>query len=1047
MSTIASIPLEPKWKDLLSLSARRPPEFYEKPDLIGNVPHAGALRTTFNTLGASAAFCVQHVPMVVILSVNHYDQTEIESLHAALWNQGLASLLVVIAENTVRVFTLARIPRSRSKDFEEDFETDCLVQALNSATDALALRNLIYSAESGRFWEEHPDYFKPEERVERVLLDNLSESHRLLQHSDLPANEAQALMVQAMFVAYLEDRDIIGTEYFLNASNARAHSFEHLLRMQDIQSLERLFNALRNDFNGDLFVAPCSLETNQGSHHLTESHLLILARFRSGSEEMHGQAGQYRLWRYNFKYIPVELISSVHDRFLRDRGSAVRRTRGTYYTPMFLADTVVSQIWDRLPQETKENGCFLDPACGSGIFLVRLFQRLCEHRRTAGATPEVSWDDLLDTLSRLQGRDLDGDAVRVAIFSLYVALLDEVDPPAIRELLKSGRVLPALRGQTLHCGDFFAIEPSAAPVDVVVGNPPWSSRHGKGHSALEWCRREELPAPSEEQAWPFVWKAIRHIRTNGIVAFILPAMGFLHNHSQGAIEARKRLMRDTRVFTVINFADLRFQLFDGAVRPAALLVLGRGSHRSAPYRFDYLTPKANLNLKSKQLITMSRTDRCRLDSRIVETNPSVFKRRLWLSEPEAKLFHYLSEFPSLGKLVVTFRSLKRGTEAEKDRWIVGQGFQPVNTAPDQPEPKAGQYSPIIESIPYLPITKFRNVIQTSEGLLPWKRCAVRRMGFQQGFQGPRILVPAGILTGRGRVRLRAAYVEDALTFQDILQAIVVPPNEKRRGMLLAGLLNSKLMVWYAFHGTSSFGSDRPAVDQADLLRLPFPAPDDFPDRERSGHAANAIVSTVEEQLRTNGQTLRHQFSECDLLGKIDGLAYEYFCLSAEERILVEDTVEYTIPAVQPTRHRCPEIWQPSTANDRRKYAETLAAHLKAWFHGDCAIRTCLVARNDDLAVLRLSLTDEPSYLEYVEDENALVERELVRLAEQIRQPLPGNFRSVPDFRVFVGHDLFLVKLAEKRFWLRSAALADANSIALDLQANIGRQCDVRQDRA
>ena len=90
MEAIASKRLDPRWKGLLSLSTRRPPEFYEKSDDVGNVLHAGALRRTFD-LGASAVFCVQHVPTVVILSVDEYDPARVASLHAALWNQGLAS--------------------------------------------------------------------------------------------------------------------------------------------------------------------------------------------------------------------------------------------------------------------------------------------------------------------------------------------------------------------------------------------------------------------------------------------------------------------------------------------------------------------------------------------------------------------------------------------------------------------------------------------------------------------------------------------------------------------------------------------------------------------------------------------------------------------------------------------------------------------------------------------------------------------------------------------------------------------------------------------
>ena len=72
----------------------------------------------------------------------------------------------------------------------------------------------------------------------------------------------------------------------------------------------------------------------------------------------------------------------------------------------------------------------------------------------------------------MRGWDVDGGAVRVAVFSLYVALLEEVTPPDIQRLMARGRALPPLHGKTLHRGDFFAVAPDDARADVVVGNPP-----------------------------------------------------------------------------------------------------------------------------------------------------------------------------------------------------------------------------------------------------------------------------------------------------------------------------------------------------------------------------------------------------------------------------------------------------------------------------------------------------------------------------------------------------------------------------------------------
>ena len=430
---------------------------------------------------------------------------------------------------------------------------------------------------------------------------------------------------------------------------------------------------------------------------------------------------------------------------------------------------------------------------------------------------------------------------------------------------------------------------------------------------------------------------------------------------------------------------------------------------------------------------------------MVDADPSVFKKRLWMTEPEARLFNYLSRFPLLGDLAVEFGTLARRKESTRNLWVVGQGFKPAKTERLAQTAYEREHSTLVATLSYLPIEEFRVLARKRQGLCPWKDSVVHRRGFEAGFSGPRVLVPRGIATGADGQRLRAAYVEDPLTFQHIMQAIVVPPGDERRAKLLAGLLNSKVMLWFAFHGTSSFGSDRPEVQQAELLRLPFPAPENTPDPQRSRSGADGLVATIEKRVRQAGEAFVPPQDERAALEEIDALAYEFFCLSEAERILVEDTVEHTIPAVQPNQGSLPEIWTASTSVDRCAYARTLVDNLTDWFDDDYAIRTRLVAHNNDLAILRLSLRDDRSEFDYAEDDDASIGAALSRLASRIEQPLPGNFQSTPDFRVFLDRDLFLVKPAGKRFWLRSAALADAHAIALDLQGVVGPRHGDRPD--
>ena len=1027
MKITKTIPLEQKWKERLDLSTRKPPEFYEKADEVMSTPHAGAIRTTFRELDVSGIFCVQDVPTIVILSVDEYDREAIVDLHGALWNQGLTSLLLVLSGDTVRVFSLARKPYFGEN---EEFHNRCLIQELNAIADALVLKNLVYGAESGRLWADHADYFDSQERIDQVLLDNLTASYQLLCKKNLSPNESQALLIQAMFIAYLEDRAIIDQSYFHIASDGLASTFLNLLKSTGANSLGRLFRRLREDINGNLFVAPCSFEETRPHTRLTQSHLEILARFRSGHEEM--GAGQYRFWGYDFKYIPIELISAVYDRFLGEREEAERRQQGAYYTPMFLADTAISQVWDTLSFATRDKGHFLDPACRSGVFLVRLFQRLCEHWRETRKPKTIPWGSLLAILSRLHGWDINSGAVRVAVFSLYVALLEEVSPPDIRLLIKHGKLLPDLWGHNLREQDFFEVQTDgSARMDVLIGNPPWSSRRGTNRSSVEWCSAEHLPMPGNEDAWAFVWKSLRHLREGGVIAFLLPAMGFLHNHAYSAVAARNRFMRDARVFRIINFADLRFQLFKNAVRPAAMIVFGPAVHLEPAYRFDYWTPKADLNLKIKRLITLSSADKCLVTSRMAETDPYIFKRRLWMNNPEAKLFNYLLMLPRLGALVKEYGTQRRKNIMDENQWLIGQGFQPFNADQSAIRPKAHFTSDYVGQLAYMPIRAFEPLAQPVSALSPWPSNHVRRKGFEQGFTGPRVLIPRGVDTKH--MRLRAAYLEEPLTFQHIIQALVVPFGNERRAKLLTAILNSRLMLWFAFHGTASFGSDRPEVQQAELMRLPFPVPNDMSEPQKSETAEKELVFLIDEMRKSVSDPFRLKASETDVFRTIDHLTYQFFCLSDEEITLIDDTVEKIIPAVQPRESSFPDVWKLADSEDRRNYATTLVRSMAEWFDRDRTVGIRLEARNDDLAILRLTLEDDGRNSNYIEENSNSVGEALAKIFEHIHQPLPGNFQLIPDFRMFIGNNLYLVKPAQKRFWLKSTALTDADAIALDLQ--------------
>ena len=997
------------WKNALGLTARRAPEVYSNAGEVGDVPHAGPIRTALRDLGADSVFCIEDMPTAVFFAAEDAAASHIAPLHSALWNQGLASVLAVVCGDAIHVYSLAARPQDRRSDRLDD---DCLIEVLKKIEHEKQVRSLIRSMESGRYWQEHDASFNAKQRVDRVLLDNLKHSDQRLQSVGLQPDASQALLMQAMFIAYLEDRGVIDGSYIREATGGEFSTFANILQASKVTAFYALFRRLNRDFNGDLFVKPCSF--GESGPRLMRDHLPILADFRGGMVEMGQHADQTRLfWAYNFKFIPVELISAVYDQFL---GTADRAPKGQFHTPKHLATSVVSQLWDEprfLAKRVKMNGTFLDPACGSGIFLVCVFKRLCEQWRHSKTTQKIQWRRLEAFINQLTGLDIDANAVRVAIFSLYIALLEEVNPPDIRKLMAAGKLLPELWGVRLRQADFFD-EGESAEYDVVIGNPPWRSGD---QTAAEWCGERGLPAPDKQAAWGFAWKALRHLKQDGKLVLLLPAMPFLHTHSKGAMAARATLLKKLRVNRIVNYADLRRQLFAKAVQPTALFI-GGPNRDDAPHWFEYWVPKADAGFGATQRLTISDLDKDRMDTIQLDKDPLLFNKRLWMKGPEDKLFRYLKRFAPLRDTVAQFRYSRRKNASMGQPWIIGQGFQPATQTTSSQAVAIGQY---------LPATSFRILWPDLQALAARHGTTSRRRGFERGFAGPRVLVTQGA----GRNRLRAAYTEAPFAFQDAIQAIVVPESDKRRAKALAAMLNSKLMYWFAFHSSASLGSERPIVHQDQLLDLPFPKPADMEERQRAETAADQLAALMDEAEKRLGAAIRPPDLLPELLDRIDTLVYDYFALSDLEILLVEDTFDYIAPSVQPNPSSSPPIWRQTTPSDLGAYAPVLMSILEAWMEPGRRVGVSLIARDDDLVVAKLHLCAAEDWAEYSEHRLALGEA-LARVSRAMDCALPGNLHQLGSLRVYTEDDLYLVKPNRMRFWTRSAARADAEDILIDV---------------
>jgi len=982
------------------------------------------MRVAFNERDVDGFLAIDGVPTVAFAVRNEFDPEEINHLHNALWNQGLASVLVVHLPMEVQIYSLWQKPgTTNAGPIERDRR---LIQTLQLASDATHLQRLVPSVESGEYFEEHQDRFDPDARVDRALLNNLREARDRLLEEKVPDDVARTLILQVIFIAFLEDRGIIDSDDFEAALGAGTRSLVDTLNSRSPEALEGLFSYLRDTFNGDVFFAPGVFEAGSDRFELESRHLGPIIEFREGRYDM--ETGQAWFWPYDFRFIPVELISAIYDRFLNEDDKA-RKDSGAYFTPRFLADLVVDQVWNAMDPEVRANGfSVLDPACGSAIFLVRLFQKMIEEyrRNNGGNAPE--WFRLRKFVEHLHGWDIQESAVRIGVFSLYVALLEQVYPPAIRGLKAEGKFLPRLLGRTLCCRDFFQEQDLERRFHVIVGNPPWVSRKPDStKTALDWCRRHGRPVPNNEIAWAFLWKSAEHLYPKGRIAFLLPAMGILLNHSKKVNDARRLWLESIEVLRIINFADVCFQLFDGAKRPTILAIYKLQPKPGRDYDIEYWVPKTHRLLSATRVLMIPSVDRSIINMSDARHDPVLWKKRMWATNRDMKLLGWLSDLPKLGRILITYQEARRRKSADS-KWIIGQGFQPHR----------GDAGSAQTELPLLSASEFRPwVVPTIRPVIndetdaPVQMSRKRRQGFIDGFEGPHILIPQGVKREHGL--LRAAYVEQSVAFRDSIQAIRFTPGQEGKAKILTAVLNSSLAAWCYFHTSANFGADRAKVDEAQLLDLPFPSPEDTPDAGIAHSAGESLVQLVDEMLQ-----MRHVIAvDPDAINghirRADELVFDYYGLTQSERTLVRDTVREVIPSMQPAKDKITRLMDQAGPQDRKEYANTLLIALGGWMRPETSVAGRLMEGTSQ-SIIELRLVDQRMDLQ-IDTQHGSLENTLREILRHLPVTSSRNIELHPDLKIFIGDFLYLVKPTSKRYWLRATALNDADQIAGDLIAN------------
>src|SRR3989338_3475730 len=417
--------------------------------------------------------------------------------------------------------------------------------------------------------------------VDKQLLSELTRFRELLTKNILKNNSSknlteeeleeavQRIIDRLIFIRTLEDKQL---EAPVLQSLIRENANKRISK-----KLNDAFRKIDDVYNSKLFK-PHLCEELAIDDDILEK--IIYGLFKTADNTVH----------YDFSAIDADVLGNIYEQYLGHilkktakrasltEGKAYRKEQGIYYTPTYVVDYIVKNTIGELAKDKKfdlKNIKVLDPACGSGSFLMKAFDYLVTlDKKKNGEIEQTKLDLTGETATygrkveilknNIFGVDLDTKAVEIAQLNLLLKAAEKKHRfPTLQENIKVGNSLiddPAVAGdKAFKWEEQFKDIMKDGGFDVVIGNPPYVRIQTLDKKQVEWFNGHY--ASAEKGNYDiyvlFVEKGLQVLNPKGEMGFILPHKFFNAKYGEPL-----RGLIGKHLSQVVHFGDL--QIFEGA---------------------------------------------------------------------------------------------------------------------------------------------------------------------------------------------------------------------------------------------------------------------------------------------------------------------------------------------------------------------------------------------------------------------------------------------------------------------------------------------------
>lgn len=990
-------------------------------------------------------------------------QSKVRKIHRSLWNLCFAPFIILKLPHQIRIYT--------GFNYSEEDEGIGLLEP--PIVDRSELPRLIenFSAtaiDTGQVWTKYARQMQTNQRVDEHLLKNLRKLGKLLKNDGLRPETSQALIGKYVFLSYLRERNILSDKWLAQQEISPESIFT---RQATRASLQRLIEALR-DFNGKIFP----IDFADGS--LQDKHVAWVAAIFRGDAPSKSDDEVWQLHlgfkAYDFRYIPVETLSAIYEQFLTAEDKKAKQEQGIVYTPEFLADYLLSEVASVKPLEKGMK--ILDPACGSGIFLVLAYRRLIESLG-GKTTPDQLRDILLESIYGIERKR---DACYVAEFSLILTLLHYSEPSQLQDLKFK---LPDLHNTRIFECDFFDFAGEACAAnfwglnlkfDWIVGNPPWVEIKPttKGEKYIRaWFKNKKnklsRPTGGQRMAEPFSWVVADLLQPEGVVGLLLPATSLVNVESQ---TFRQRFFTQHEVYRITNFANFRDVLFgkkNRGVLPAATLVyrLADENHPKpdivhyAPFVANQPTSETNskpwiITINESEIQTISAGD-------AEQGETSLWKLAIWGTPYDKRAIERLQYiFP---KTFAEYCGMKG--------WVDDQPRQGIESKEGLSATEKRVYLQELvgtkrfntdiynETKPRFRFSMPPNALEDNDK--HFLRLRGGKAGLPINF-APHIIISPGWQNF-------VIYSEEDFIISPRQMGIAAPDSPENRSHLraLTVYLSSNLVAYYLFFHVPQWGvfSQRHSVVTTEVRKIPTPifTPEQTEilanlhrevvaiEQEKIAAFVAEIRQTVQKRLQLPGdyefegktrpgglpekltkaeKRAYDQFERelhSELQTKIDEMVFDVLDIPHDIQLLVNDFIQHRLPLDKSAETK--NLVRVPNPDELLAYAQALQNSLND-FAMDIVYHRVSLTYSDELIECVVELTDSltPVTKDDIQPGDVTMSGLLSELSQSLREQVSQWIYVQRGLRFFDGPRVYIYKPPRFIDWIYTQALNDASDI-------------------